>query len=205
MRSAPANRKVLFDVAVAGPLAGFVIAVPALLLGLRFSTVTTGEESSVLHGFLHGATVGSSILFTVLTKLALGDTAQYGALVHLSPLAFAGWLGLFITALNLLPVGQLDGGHITRAMFGSRIGQTISTMAMWSLFLLALFVWPGLMMWALIVFFIAGRGTPPQNDLTTLDAGRMAVGYLALLILILILAPMPHSLWDTANNVCPYL
>jgi membrane-associated protease RseP (regulator of RpoE activity) len=205
MRSPPANRKALFDVAVAGPLAGFVVAVPALLFGLRFSSITAGSEGALSHGFLHGATVGSSILFTVLSKLSLGDAAQYGALVQLSPLAFAGWLGLFITALNLLPVGQLDGGHITRAMFGSRIGQTISSVAMWSLFLLALFVWPGLMMWVIIVFLIAGRGAPPLNDVTPLDAGRMVVGYLAMLILILILAPMTHSLWDAANDVCPYL
>lgn len=205
MRSPPANRKALFDVAVAGPLAGFVIAVPALLFGLRFSSITAGSEGALSHGFLHGATVGSSILFTVLSKLSLGNAAQYGALVQLSPLAFAGWLGLFITALNLLPVGQLDGGHITRAMFGSRIGQTISSVAMWSLFLLALFVWPGLMMWVIIVFLIAGQGAPPLNDVTPLDAGRMVVGYLAMLILILILAPMPHSLWDATNDVCPYL
>jgi hypothetical protein len=59
-----------------------------------------------------------------------------------------------------------NGGHITRAMFGSRVGQTISSVAMWSLFLLALFVWPGLMMWVFIVFLIAGRGAPPLNDLT---------------------------------------
>ena len=97
----PANRRALFDVAVAGPLAGLVIAIPALLLGLRFSSVTAGSDGTVSHGLLHGATVGSSILFTVLTKLSLGDAAQYGALVQLSPLAFAGWLGLFITALNL--------------------------------------------------------------------------------------------------------
>jgi len=205
MRSPAANRKALFDVAVAGPLAGLVIAIPALLFGLRFSSITAGSDGTVSHGFLHGATVGSSILFTVLAKLSLGDAAQYGALVHLSPLAFAGWLGLFITALNLLPVGQLDGGHITRAMFGSRVGQTISSVAMWSLILLALFVWPGLMMWALIVFLIAGRGAPPLNDLTPLDTRRMAVGYIAMLILILILAPMPHSLWDSVNDICPYL
>src|SRR3984957_5276964 len=205
MRSSPANRKALFDVAVAGPLAGLVIAVPALLFGLLSSSIPAVSNDTLSHGFLHGATVGSSILFTVLTKVSLGDAAQYGALVQLSPLAFAGWLGLFITALNLLPVGQLDGGHITRAMFGSRVGQTISGVAMWSLFLLALFVWPGLMMWALIVFLIAGRGTPPLNDVTPLDAGRMAVGYFSLLILILILAPMPHSLWDIVNDVCPYL
>jgi membrane-associated protease RseP (regulator of RpoE activity) len=205
MRTPAANRKALFDVAVAGPLAGFVIAVPALLLGLQFSSVSLGDGGTVSQGFLHGATVGSSILFTILARLSLGDAAQYGALVHLSPLAFAGWLGLFITALNLLPVGQLDGGHITRAMFGSRVGQTISSVAMWSLFLLALFVWPGLMLWALIVFLIAGRGAPPLNDVTPLDSGRMVVGYIAMLILILILAPMPHALWDSANYICPYL
>src|ERR1700719_1916627 len=70
-------------------------------MGLRFSSVTAGSDGTVSHGLLHGATVGSSMLFTVLTKLSLGDAAQYGALVQLSPLAFAGWLGLFITALNL--------------------------------------------------------------------------------------------------------
>jgi membrane-associated protease RseP (regulator of RpoE activity) len=182
-----------------------VIAIPALFFGLRSSSIIIGDDDTLSHGFLHGATVGSSILFTVLTKLSLGDAAQYGALVHLSPLAFAGWLGLFITALNLLPVGQLDGGHITRAMFGSRIGLTISSVAMWSLFLLALFVWPGLIMWALIVFFIAGRGSPPLNDVTPLDGVRIMLGYFALLILLLILAPMPNSLWDIANDVCPYL
>jgi membrane-associated protease RseP (regulator of RpoE activity) len=205
MRSPPANRKMLFDVAVAGPLAGLVIAIPALLIGLQFSSAAAGESDAMGPGFLRGATVGSSILFTVLTRLSLGDAAQYGAVVHLSPLAFAGWLGLFITALNLLPVGQLDGGHITRAMFGSRVGQTISSLAMWSLLLLALFVWPGLMMWALIIFLIAGRGAPPLNDVTPLDRGRMILGYVALLILVLILAPMPHSLWDAATDACPYL
>src|SRR5208337_3065139 len=184
---------------------GLVIAVPALLLGLRSSSITAGGDDTLSHGLLQGATVGSSILFTVLTKISLGDAAQYGALVHLSPLAFAGWLGLFITALNLLPVGQLDGGHITRAMFGSRVGQTISSVAMWSLFLLALFVWPGLMLWVLIIFLIAGRGSPPLNDVTPLDTGRMVLGFIAILILILILAPLPHSLWDNPNDVCPYL
>jgi membrane-associated protease RseP (regulator of RpoE activity) len=206
MRSPSEDRRALFDVAVAGPLAGLVIAVPALLIGLRSSAIAPGFSGGVSHGFLHGATVGSSILFTLLTKLSLGDAAHYGAVVRFSPLAFAGWLGLLITALNLLPIGQLDGGHITRAMFGSRVGQTISSMAMWSLILLALFVWPGLMMWAIIVFLIAGRGAPPLNDLTPLDSGRQILGYVTLIILVLILAPMPHSLWhEVVNEACPYL
>ena len=206
MRSPTEDRRALFDVAVAGPLAGLAVAIPALLIGLQNSTIVPGFSGGISHGFLHGATVGSSILFTLLAKLSLGDAAQYGTAVRLGPLAFAGWLGLFITALNLIPVGQLDGGHIVRAMFGSKVGQTISSLAMWSLLLLALFVWPGLMMWALIVFLIAGRGAPPLNDLTPLDPGRLVLGYVTLAIFVLILAPMPHSLWlDAANDACPYL
>jgi membrane-associated protease RseP (regulator of RpoE activity) len=204
MRSPAESRQALFDVAAAGPLAGLVVAIPAFMIGLRSSAIA-GDGDGLAHGLLHGTTVGSSILFTLLTKLSLGDAVHYGTVIRLSPLAFAGWLGFFITALNLLPVGQLDGGHITRAMFGGRIGQTISSLSMWSLFLLALFVWPGLMMWALIVFLIAGRGAPPLNDLTPLDWGRRALGFFTLLILVLILAPMPHSLWDSANQTCPYL
>ena len=113
----------------------------------------------------------------------------------------------------LLLAADVDGKRCAKTPGGSggsrpwsaNVGQTISSVAMWSLFLLALFVWPGLMMWVFIVFLIAGRGAPPLNDLTPLSAGRMMVGYLAMLILILILAPMPHSLWDSANYVCPYL
>lgn len=94
---------------------------------------------------------------------------------------------------------------MARSMFGSRIGATISTVAMWSLLLLALFVWPGLLFWAIIVFFIAGRGTPPLNDLTPISAGRQWLGYATFLILALILIPLPHAFWDTAGIYCPYL
>ncbi|WP_259631803.1 site-2 protease family protein [Stieleria sedimenti] len=107
----------------------------------------------------------------------LGEQLQHGYLLRLSPLAFARWLGLLVTALNLLPIGQLDGGHMARPLFGHRIGKTISSVATWSLFLLAIFVWPGLMLWAIIVFFIAGRGTPPLNDTTPVSTGRRWIGY----------------------------
>ena len=152
-----------------------------------------------------GTSVGSSFLFALLSKVALGNAVEYGHVLRLSPLAFAGWLGLFITALNLLPIGQLDGGHVARAMFGSRAGGTISSVAMWSLFLLALFVWPGLMMWAIIVFFIAGRGASPMDDITPVTPGRRWLGYVTFAILALILIPFPHSLWQVAGIHCPYL
>lgn len=204
MRSPSENRRALFDVAVAGPLAGLLIAIPALLMSLQSSTPVPGDLTLSPSGS-GGTSVGSSLLFALISKLSLGETLQYGHVVRLSPLAFAGWLGLLITALNLLPIGQLDGGHISRALFGGRIGNTISIVAMWSLFLLALFVWPGLMMWAIIVFFIAGKSAPPLDDMTPLTPGRRWLGYASFVILGLILAPLPHSLWSAAKIHCPYL
>lgn len=204
MRSPTENRRALFDVAVAGPLAGLLVAIPALLVGLQTSTILPADRVGG-PGFFGGTSAGSSLLFALLAKLSLGDTLELGHVLRLSPLAFAGWLGIFITALNLLPIGTLDGGHAARAMFGMRIGTRISTVAVWSLFLLALFVWPGLMMWALLAFFLAGTAVPPLNDLTPITPGRRWLGYATFLILALILLPLPHALWGAAGIQCPYL
>jgi membrane-associated protease RseP (regulator of RpoE activity) len=204
MRGRVLDRRALFDVAVAGPLAGLVFAIPALLVGLPYSKVVTESASP---GLLHsGVEIGSSFLMAILSKLALGPSAAEGHLLILHPLAFAGWLGLLVTALNLLPIGQLDGGHIAHAVFGSRRSQTISIVALVSLFFLALFVWPGLMMWAFIVYFIAGmRDVPAANDLTPLDRSRQALGYFAFALLALILVPVPHVLYGTFGIHCPYV
>jgi membrane-associated protease RseP (regulator of RpoE activity) len=205
MRSPSENRRALFDVAVAGPLAGLAVAIPALLIGLRSSVVvaTTGDATM---GMMHGGTsVGSSVLLAFLAKLSLGPALLDGHVLQLSPLAFAGWLGLMVTALNLLPIGQLDGGHIAHAMFGRRAGDTIGSVAMWTLLLLGLFVWPGLLTWAIIVFFIASRGAPPLDDLTPLSPARRALGFAAFAILALIIAPLPHTLWEAAGLHCPYM
>jgi membrane-associated protease RseP (regulator of RpoE activity) len=201
MRSPAENRRTLFDVAVAGPLAGLVVAIPALMIGLRSSEVLA--PSSVAGALSSGALPSSSILFTWLAHLSLGNALGSGDVIRLSPLAFAGWLGLFITGLNLLPVGQLDGGHIARAMFGSRAGAIIGGIAMWSLVLLGLFVWPGLLTWALVVFFIAGRGTPPLNDITRITPGRMWLGCFAFVILFLIM--VPAKLVELVASHCPYI
>lgn len=204
MKSPTQNRRSLFDVAVAGPLAGLLVAVPALLIGLQNSEVLSPDVEPS-RSMMGGTSVGSSLLFALISKVVIGEQLHDGNVLRLSPLAFAGWLGLLVTALNLLPIGQLDGGHIARAMFGRRVGEIISSVAMWSLFLLALFVWPGLLFWAILVFFIAGRGTPPLNDLTPISPRRMGLGYATFLILALILIPLPHAFWDTAGIYCPYL
>jgi membrane-associated protease RseP (regulator of RpoE activity) len=204
MRSPAEDRCSLFDVAVAGPLAGLAVAIPALLIGLHSSVVLPGTLD-IPRGPLNGASVGSSILFALLAKASLGPALLQGSALRLSPLAFAGWLGLVITALNLLPIGQLDGGHTARAMFGTKYGRVISNIAMWSLFLLALFFWPGLMMWAIIVFFIAGDSTPPLNDVTPITRGRRWLGYFTFAILALILIPLPLSWWNAIGIYCPYI
>jgi hypothetical protein len=94
---------------------------------------------------------------------------------------------------------------MSQGMFGTRKATLISRVAIWTLFLLALFVWPGLFMWAIIVFFLAGRGMPPLNDLTPITPGRKALGYFMFLVLALIIAPLPHALWTAAGIHCPYL
>jgi membrane-associated protease RseP (regulator of RpoE activity) len=185
MRSPTENRRQLFDIAIAGPLAGLVVALPVLYFGFQSSQIFSGASQMP-----DGATsLHPSLLFVLIGKLALGQQLFSGAVVHLSPLAFAGWLGLFVTALNLLPIGQLDGGHITRAMFGTRTGQIISTVAMWGLLGAALFLWPGLMLFALFVFFMAGRPAPPLNDLSPVSPARRALGYATFVILAAIIVP----------------
>jgi membrane-associated protease RseP (regulator of RpoE activity) len=204
IKSLSPDRRALFDVAVAGPLMGLVFAVPALLFGLRFSQVIPGR----LHTFVgdSGVNVDSSLLLAVLARLSLGTSVLAGDHLVLNPLAFAGWLGLIVTALNLMPIGQLDGGHISHALFGSRHAHGLSMVAIAGLFLLALFVWPGLMFWAFIVFFLAGtHDLPAANDVSPVGWGRTLVGYGAFLLLVLIVLPVPPALSQVIGVHSPYL
>jgi membrane-associated protease RseP (regulator of RpoE activity) len=204
IKSRTPNRSALFDVAVAGPLVGLVFAIPALLIGLRYSQVLPGNVPESLGRI--GVNIDSSILLACLAKISLGASALNGDHLLLHPLAFAGWLGLIVTALNLLPIGQLDGGHISHALFGSRNARGVGMVALALLFLLALFVWPGLMFWAIIVFFIAGtRDAPAANDVTPVNLPRKVLGYFTFLLLLLIIVPVPRALYETIGLHCPYL
>jgi membrane-associated protease RseP (regulator of RpoE activity) len=204
IKSLTPNRRALFDVAVAGPLAGLMFAIPALLVGLHFSHVIPENTPGTLGGV--GVNTSSSILLACLAKISLGASAGVGRRLVLHPLAFAGWLGLIVTALNLLPIGQLDGGHMSHALFGSRNSHAVSMVALAALFLLALFVWPGLMFWAFIVFFIAGtRDTPAANDVTPLGLPRKALCYFTFVLLLLIIVPVPHNFYQTIGLHSPYM
>ena len=187
MRSPARDRNSLFDIAAAGPLAGLVVALPALWIGLGWSKVAAVPAGE-------SVAFGDSLLLRLMTWLAFGPLPP-GHDVFVHPVALAGWVGLFVTALNLIPVGQLDGGRIAYALFGARHRQiSIATF----LGLLALGAVTGAgnwFVWAFLLLFVMGfHHQPPLDDLSPLSPGRYAVGFLCLLLLILLIPPVPIAI-----------
>jgi membrane-associated protease RseP (regulator of RpoE activity) len=180
------SRRALLDVGVSGPLAGFVVALPVTAVGLAMSQVKPlaelGEE---------GINLGSSLLFALLARLFAPPEGPGLSLV-LHPVAFAGWVGLLVTAMNLLPVGQLDGGHIVRALFGRR-QQAISKVALAALVPLG-FLWEGWFVWAVVLLIMGWRHPPVFDDHVPLDRRRLILGWVALAVLALTFTPAPFSL-----------
>jgi membrane-associated protease RseP (regulator of RpoE activity) len=198
MKSLIRSRRAVFDIGIAGPLAGLVVALPALYFGLRGSPPLADE----LHAT--GAYSGSSLLLALVYQFANGGELGT-AVIRLSPVAFAGWIGLFITALNLLPVGQLDGGHIAYGLFGQRRARQIGVGAFVAMLGLGLVVWPGLLTWAVLIALIAGFAhMPALDDVTPPDATRFAFGALALAVLVLTLMPLPVGMRGLMLD-CPYM
>jgi len=187
MRSPARDRNSLFDIAAAGPLAGLVVALPALWIGLGWSKVAAVPSGG-------SVSFGDSLLLRFMTWLAFGPLPP-GHDVFVHPVALAGWVGLFVTALNLIPVGQLDGGRIAYALFGARHRQiSIATF----LGLLALGAVTGAgnwFVWAFLLLFVMGfHHQPPLDDLSPLSPGRYAVGVLCLLLLVLLIPPVPIAI-----------
>ena len=189
IRMGPAvrDRNALFDIAVAGPLAGLAVAVPALLLGLGWSVVAAIPRGGHI-------VFGDSLLMRFLVYLSFGRIPD-GMDVFVHPVALAGWVGLFVTALNLFPVGQLDGGRIAYALCG-RYHRMVGYLTVGGLVALAAITWaPNWLVWAALVFFFVGvRHSPPIDDVTPLTPRRRALGYLCLVLLILLIPPVPIQL-----------
>lgn len=189
MRSPVPNRKALFDVSIAGPLSGFVATLPIILWGLAHSKVVpmpAGAENLDQNAL----NPKYSILLALLSKLALGAQLTPDRAIDLHPVALAGLLGLVVTALNLMPVGQLDGGHIVHAMFGQRAGAAIGQIA--RLLLLGLtFIRIEFLPWVIILFLMPSVDEPALNDVSELDNKRDLWGLLALVLLVLIILPAP--------------
>ena len=191
MRSPIPNRRALFDVGIAGPLAGLVVSLPILFWGLSQSTVVVLGEQSQLFNF-ESVDPARSALLLIASKLALGDLLVENSAIALHPLAISGSLGLIVTALNLMPVGQLDGGHIVHAMYGQRTAAVVSQVA--RLLMLALsFVYKDYLLWAILLLFIPAA-EPALNDVSELNGIRDFMGLFALLLLILIILPAPPML-----------
>ena len=188
MRSPILSRRALFDIGVAGPIAGFVVAVVALVIGLSLSKVVTNEAVYGLH-------LGEPLLLQFVSWLVLGPLPQgYDVVLH--PVGFAAWFGLFVTSLNLIPIGQLDGGHVAYALWGPR--QRTVALAMLPILLVLGFMpggWPGWFLWAGMAGLV-GLGHPPVRDpRTVLGRTRIWVGWGALAIFVLTFAPIPFSVY----------
>jgi membrane-associated protease RseP (regulator of RpoE activity) len=175
------DRKTLFDVAVAGPLAGFALSIPITFAGLALSIHAPVVPANVCGPSILGQSygnllIGPSLLFEAITLFFPSS------LVSLGPMALAGWVGILVTAINLLPAGSLDGGHVFRALAGER-ARWVSYAAAAALFGLGFF-YIGWWLFAFVVLFLGLRHPPPLNDTTRLDAKRVAVGAVAAALLI---------------------
>ena len=187
MRSPARDRNSLFDIAAAGPIAGLLVALPALWIGLGWSKVAE------LHS--GGSVVfGDSLIMRFMTWLAFGQLPpNHDVFVH--PVALASWVGLFVTALNLIPVGQLDGGRIAYALFGPRHRQVSIATFLGLLALGAITGSANWFVWGFLLFFVMGfQHQPPLDDLSPLSPGRYAVGVLCLVLLILLIPPVPVAI-----------
>ncbi len=184
MRGPILNRRALFDIGVAGPLAGFAVAVLALIVGLYLSTVV--DRTSTF-----GLQLGEPLLLKFMAWMIIGPLPiQADVLLH--PVAFAAWFGLFVTSLNLIPIGQLDGGHVAYALWGNR-QRTMAFAVIPMLILLGFVGWPGWFIWAFMAG-VWGLAHPPVVDPhVPLGRGRVLVGWIAFAVFVLTFAPVPFS------------
>lgn len=180
MRGAVRDRASYFDIAVAGPLAGLVAALLALAVGLP------GRPTGV-HG---GVTPTSSMLFAGVYALTTGGSLTQP--VQLGPLAFAGWLGLVVTALNLAPVGQLDGGHVAYALLGRRRAAVLGTVTLALMTAVGLLYSRHWLVWAILLWAVAGTDHPAASDeRTPLSRGRRLLAITTFVLLAAIVLPWP--------------
>ena len=192
MKSPVPHRKALFDVAIAGPLGGLIITLPILWWGLGQSQVVPMPENTSLLQF-DSLDPRFSLLMAVIGKLALGSKFAPETVLNLHPLAIAGYIGLIVTALNLMPFGQLDGGHIIHAMLGQRAAIMAGQITRIVMVILS-FIRNDFFLWAIILLLMPVGDQPALNDVSELDDRRDLLGILAIAILVCILLPVPPAI-----------
>ena len=185
IRSPILNKPALMDVGAAGPLSGILITLPLLVLGLQLSDIQVVTDA----GQLPGIVLGESILFKIICWLTIGSLPDnYNLIMH--PIAFAGWIGLLVTNINLIPVGQLDGGHVSYALFGDR-SQQIAKIFYLLLIIFGLISWYGWLVWVILLYFMGFVHPPPLQYWVPLDRKRRIIGYLTIAVFILTFMPSP--------------
>jgi membrane-associated protease RseP (regulator of RpoE activity) len=212
MQGTPKNKRVLFDIGIAGPLAGMLFAIPILFYGLSISKLGVNvsppagmilqeQGDSLLYliakfitfgtllpqpASLHGLSMG----FYWLRYFFTGSPYPLGATdVMYNPIAFAGWAGLLVTSLNLIPAGTLDGGHVIYSVFGDKAAKAFPVIF---LVLAGLgFNWNGWWLWALLLLWLGRVHAEPLDQITTLDRRRILIAVLALIIFLLTFSPVP--------------
>jgi len=217
IKEPPKNRRALMDIAIAGPIAGYIVSIIVILIGLSLSKLEPiplsfpegqglqMEGNSITYLLLKFATFGkwlpepvdfggmSPVLYW-LKYFFTGRPLPMGVLdVMIHPVAWAGWAGLLVTSLNLLPAGQLDGGHIFQLLFGKKLARRILPVILVVLVGLG-FAWSGWWLWAGLVFLLGRVYAEPMDEITPLDTPRKALGVLALIIFILTFIPVPLAI-----------
>ncbi len=213
LKEPPRNRRALLDIGLAGPIAGLIVAIPVLLIGLSLSEVepfTSGADAGT-----RIALEGNSVLYLAMKYISKGELlpapVDYGNLspvrywiqyvftgspapigghdVLLHPIAWAGWAGLLVTSLNLIPIGQLDGGHAAYVLLGRR------TRLLWPVIILGLvvlgWVWNGWWLWAALLFLLGRRSAQPLDEITPLDGKRKALAVAGILLFLIVFIPVP--------------
>jgi membrane-associated protease RseP (regulator of RpoE activity) len=185
MKTPITTKNALMDIGASGPIAGFVVSVVATVIGLYLSKVA--PVGKVVAGVT--LRLGDSLLFSGLQRLILGTVPKhYNVLFH--PIAIAGWIGFFVTSINLIPVGQLDGGHIAYALLGER-HSSMSKILILVMIFLGVFVWEGWAVWAVLLILLGFRHPPIVYSSVPLDPKRKVIGWIAVVIFIITFMPVP--------------
>jgi len=211
LKQPPKNKRILLDIGVSGPIAGLVVAFPILLYGLSLSHI----ETIILPAGQGIQLEGNSLLYLLAKYIVFGQLlpapSTYGDLpaflywvryfftsqplplggidVFISPIAWAGWAGLLVTALNLIPAGQLDGGHVIYSLFGNRSKLLLPVILV--LLVLLGFVWSGWWLWVFLILLMGRMHAEPLDTITPLDSRRKALAVVVLFIFILVFTPVP--------------
>ncbi len=207
MRGTPKNKRVLFDIGVTGPIAGLVVAIPVLFFGLSLSAVQplalsacgiSLEGNSLFYLFAKYVTFGQLLPSPVepqgilywLRYFFTGQPIPFGGLdVFIHPVAFAGWAGILVTALNLIPLGTLDGGHVIYALFGDKAKKAFPFIV--GLLIVMGIFWSGWWIWAALLFWLGRVNAEPLDQITTLDPTRRGLAFFMILVFILVFMPVP--------------